>query len=233
MMIVIIGGMHRSGSTFTFNIAREILANQGGVSIATADSLERGLASDDSVRNLIIKTHNPEPLITSLIKKEAFYCICTIRKPEDAVASWMRTFEHDFETSIAIIKSWLEWYRLVFNHVLQIDYETIDLYPLFAILRIQKYLVGRINLIDAIKLRRKYDKKRLKRHYDALKEAEGTINMGFSYYDSETFLHRRHISSIKSRPAQADLTYEQILFIREHLNGFVDQEGAIEKNATN
>jgi len=217
MMIVIIGGMHRSGSTFSFNITREILAKQGRVSVVTSDSLDLALASDDGAGNLIIKAHYPDSLMTSLINKKVFFCICTIRNPEDAVASWMRTFDRDFESSVTVIRNWLEWYRQVTNRVLRVDYETIDLYPLYAILKIQKYLLGRRNFIDAIKLWRKYNKKRLKKFCDDLEESDSTKKTVFSYCDRETLLHRRHISSIKSRPAQADLTNEQILLIRERL----------------
>lgn len=220
MMVVIIGGMHRSGSTFSFNIAREILAKQGGVSVVTSDSLDVALASDSSTGNLIIKAHYPDPSMTGLIRKKVFYCICTTRKPEDAVASWMRTFNRDFESSVTVIGNWLEWYRRVSNYVLQINYETVDLHPLYAILKIQKYLLGRRNLVDAIRLWRKYNKKRLKKFCDALEENDSTRKTVFGYCDRETLFHKRHISSIKSRPAQADLTYEQILHIRDHLKTF-------------
>lgn len=224
-MIVILGGMQRSGSTFSFNITREILSECGGVSVMAENSLDPKLQSENSTPHLIVKTHHPEPLITDLIKKGKLLCICTFRKPEDAVASWMRTFNSDLETSIAEIGGWLDWYRGISNYALCIDFTTIDRFPLIAILKIQRYLLGSIKLIDAIKLWFKYDKKRLKRQYDALEENPGTKNIGYSYYDKETFFHRRHINSVKSRPAQIDLTPEQILLIREHLKDSVDSAG--------
>lgn len=227
VMILLVGGMQRSGSTFAFNIAREILAKYGKVSVAATESIQLALESVNGEKNLIIKNHNPDLLTTRLINNSALYCICTIRKPEDAVGSWMRTFDRDIETSIAAIGNWLEWYRQVSNNVLKINYETIDLHPLYAILRIQKYLLGTINIFDAVKLWRKYRKKLLKKHCDNLTEGTNTINAGFTYYDSNTLLHRRHISSIKSKSAKEYLTNEQILFIREGLKKYVSHDGAL------
>ena len=40
----------------------------------------------------------------------------------------------------------------------------------------------------------KYNRSSLKAKYDALINDEDTIDIGFSYYDKETFFHRRHIS---------------------------------------
>jgi hypothetical protein len=174
---------------------------------------------DKEAEHLIIKAHYPDLLMTELISKKAFFCICSIRNPEDAIASWMRMFDRDLKSSVLVIKNWLRWYQPVKKNVLQIDYETIDLYPLYAILIIQKYLLGRWNLLEAFLFWRKYNKKRLKKFSDNLRVSEKTKKAVDSYYDSETLLHRRHISSIKSRPAKLELSEEQIIFIRTNLEG--------------
>jgi len=54
-MILIIAGMQRSGSTFSFNVAREIFGTRGGASALAIDSLEDVLALPNSTEHFIIK----------------------------------------------------------------------------------------------------------------------------------------------------------------------------------
>jgi hypothetical protein len=224
-MIVIVGGMFRSGSTFSFNIARELLASRGGVAVAAVNSLEEAVAGHSGYENLVIKTHAPDLQVTGLIARKELPCICTYRNPEDAIASWMKIFGFNLDESVTAIKGWLKWHQQILPYVLNISYETIDRRPLRAILEIQTYLVGWPRFLEAVRLWRKYSKTRLKEKYDRLKEGDNTKDIGFSYYDDETFFHRRHISSVASNSADAELSSEQLAFIRTQLKEFVDPDG--------
>ena len=139
-MIVAIAGMYRSGSTFSFNIAREILGNTGDVIAVSDNSLPPGFAGNAG--HLVMKTHAPDSQLTALIAGQAISCICTYRKPEDAVASWVRTFGGTPEAGVAIVESWLAWHVQVSDRVLNISYEQIESDPLGVIGRIQRYLTG-------------------------------------------------------------------------------------------
>lgn len=224
-MIVIVGGMIRSGSTFSFNIVRELLVSRGGVAQIAIDSINEAMANAGDEPNLIIKSHAPDALSSRLIEKGALRCVCTFRKPEDAIASWMRTFSFDLDKSVEIMKNWLSWHRRISPYALNISYDAIDRQPLQTILEIQRHILGRPQLIDAVRLWRKYDKRRLKKIYDGLEESEDTRNIGFSYYDDQTFFHRNHISSIDSKPAHLDLSQRQIAAIRGELAEFVNGTG--------
>ena len=56
-VLALIAGMPRSGSTFSFNIAKEILKKTGLTEWITSDSTEESIVSCHS-KNLLIKNHN-------------------------------------------------------------------------------------------------------------------------------------------------------------------------------
>ena len=78
-----------------------------------------------------------------------------------------------------------------------------------------------------IRLDAKYDKTVLKSRLDELRDDTNTTNIGFSYYDKETFFHRRHISSLQSISASAALGDAEIKKIRRELAAFVDEHGEL------
>lgn len=218
-MVVVIGGMIRSGSTFSFNIVREILAQTGSVEISFANSIDSSVFSRADNQHFILKTHSPDEDILARIKNGSLHCVCTIRRPEDSIASFIRTFGFPLELGIESVKHWLDWYCPMSKLVLSIDYGIIDLHPRLAIARIIEYigLGGDEALAEA--LAERYEKSTLKTRFDSLTNDERTIDVGFSYYERETFFHRRHISSLNSRSAALDLSPIQIDQIRSELRG--------------
>ena len=80
-------------------------------------------------KSFILKTHMPDANVLSLIKDGVMPCICTVRRPEDAIASWMNTFGFSLEDGINSLKSWYSWYVTVADKVLTIDYQVIESKP--------------------------------------------------------------------------------------------------------
>ena len=219
-MIVVIGGMVRSGSTFSFNIVREILSRKGVVNFASANSLDQLIFDATDHAHFVLKTHAPDaPTLTGILEG-VLPCICTIRAPEDAIASWMETFGLPVENGIAMVKQWLSWYSCVSDRVLTLNYQTIETQPRSAIKEIAEFLEINCDNDFVDSLNEQYNKAMLKRHYDSLARDESTIDLGFSYYDKSTFFHRRHISSIETRIATATLSPEELDFIRTELRDF-------------
>lgn len=222
-MIVVIAGMYRSGSTFTFNIARETLV--GAVDVLADNSVSRPQLARAKDRNLVVKAHLPDEALMELIRDGAAACICTYRKPEEAVASWMDTFGFSFDESVKAIRDWLDWHHPLQVPTLNIPYETVEDRPLRAILMIQRYLTGHINRAEARRLRRHYEKARVKQEYDALADEKDSVNIGFSYYNPKTFFHRRHVSSVSKREASKTLDAAQVDMARRALGKYVDAAG--------
>jgi hypothetical protein len=222
-MIVVIAGMYRSGSTFSFNIAREILV--GDVDVVAANSVSEDDLTRAEGRNLVVKAHLPDHVLVAKIAAKTALCICTYRKPEDAVASWMDTFGFTFDESLGAIRGWLAWHQPAQLPMLNIAYDTIEDQPLDAVLMIQRYLTGHVDHGVAQALVSKYSKARVKEKYDALVNGADSINIGFSHYDPATFFHRRHVSSVEKRQVSKTLNAEQLLRVRTELANYVDANG--------
>jgi hypothetical protein len=216
-MVVVVGGMVRSGSTFSFNIVREALAQKGSVDVASANSIDASVFAHSDNRHFVLKTHAPDPDVLARIKDGSARCICTVRRPEDAVASLMDAFGFSIEEGIESIKAWLSWYTNLRNQVLTIDYQTIDKQQRLAIERIIDYIGVTCDQSFINSLLEKYSKRKLKQRYDTLAKDEETIDVGFSYYDKRTFFHRRHISSVDSQSAETRLAPPQVARIGKEL----------------
>lgn len=223
-MIVVVAGMQRSGSTFSFNVARELLDTRGGVSTFATNSLMEALSAPSKTRHAIIKSHSPDDLINSLLKKDGLPCLCTVRKPEDAIASWMHVFGFSIQESVSTYRQWLIWHQSMFRHMLNLRYEEIDRFPFLAIQKISRYLVHDWGLDEAMRIWWRNRKSAIHAQTKQL-QRDGTIDIGFSHYDKRTFYHRRHISSLNSRTAAECLPKDQVQFIRDELRDFLDTKG--------
>ncbi len=219
-MIIVIAGMYRSGSTFSFNIAREIMG--GDVDVVAANSVSEEELARAHGRNLVIKAHLPDPALQAKITAKTALCICTYRKPEEAVASWMETFGFNFDESVGAIRAWLAWHKTAQLPMLNIAYEIIEDRPLRAVLMIQRYLTGHVDRRLARELVLKYSKVHIKNQYDLFTDGAESINIGFSYYHPTTFFHRRHISTIGKRQVLNTLSLEQRHRVRTELADYID-----------
>jgi Sulfotransferase domain len=219
--------MIRSGSTFSFNVARELLLRSGSVVTAFANSF--GELPLESNSHLILKSHAPDTSITDQVKDGTLACICTIRKPEDAILSFMQAFGFSLEHSISDVKAWLVWYSSVADSVLTIEYEAIDVLPRSVISRVDEFLTGDTSDERSHDLAEKYSKSALKAKLDRLEQNSNTIDLGFTYYERDTFFHRRHISSVTSQPASSTLSASEICRIRTELNAFIDAQGNLKQ----
>lgn len=225
-MIVVVAGMQRSGSTFSYNVARELLDKRGGVSNFASVSLNEALLVSTCTKHTIIKTHSPDELVNSLLRKDGLPCICSIRKPEDAIASWVNVFGFSIEESLVTYKEWLIWHQSMSKHMLNLRYEEIDQFSFLAIRKISRYLLNEWGVIEAGKIWQEYRKSSVDKQTKKLqKNDEDSTDIGFSYYNNSTFFHRNHISSLKSRPAKDSLSMEQVGFIRSELKQFIDNDG--------
>ncbi len=189
-MLLIIGGMIRSGSTFSFNIARELLATQGVVAHAAGNSLPANTDGDA----FLLKSHAPGPELLARIRQGEISCICTVRSPEEAIASWRNTFGFTFEEGLRLVDEWYSWYVPLADKVLTLPFPTIENSPDTAIWNISRHL--RLNPSPSLvsSLAQKYSKASIKALTDTMSRDGNIRDIGFSYFDKETLFHRRHIS---------------------------------------
>jgi len=215
-MIAFIAGMQRSGSTFVFNLARELLARSGTVhaepSMVIRDVLARSAGSD----HIVLKAHIPDALLISLVRHGAVKTICTYRSIEDSVASLMDTFGFDLESSIGRVRAWCRMYRDIRGSALNIPYEAVRHRPEWVGNRVGAHLgTG----ADAGAIVRKYSRDRVFLASHSMMESDpDVVNMGFTFYHKETYLHRRHVASLRDRVASAELPVADLNRIRTELS---------------
>ncbi len=73
-------------------------------------------------------------------------------------------------------------------------------------------------IIEAWRSSGRCSKAEVKKRADALpREGPNIKDIGLSWYDTNTFFHRRHVSSLKSRSAEERLSSNQVVRIRAAL----------------
>lgn len=210
-MIVLVAGMQRSGSTWSFNVVRELLLRHGTVYHEFGDDLLATLGRAGDADHVILKTHAADPFAIRLVRLGAARMICTVRDIADAMASWIETFDRSDDSTIQAFRGWLAMYRQVRPHALTLHYEQIDRNPNWTAWRLARHLTHERNPLPAVAIARRYAKARMKDVADAMqRDQAGVIDAGFTWYDTTTALHRRHVSSLVSRPAHERLPAERV-----------------------
>jgi hypothetical protein len=218
-MIVFIAGMPRSGSTFSFNVARDVLRARGSVyQEAASPNFLPELARAGDAEHVLFKVHELDETGVLLARYGAARVICTIRRPEDAVSSWMQTFDCSEEDSILVVRKWLRLYMMLRPFALTISYRTVDRHPLIAARRIMRFLVPNARLTEIWHSASRHAKAEVKKRTEGLSRDQRDVkDIGFSWYDTNTFFHRRHVSSLKSLSALERLPPAQVQKIRAAL----------------
>ncbi len=209
-MIVVIAGMYRSGSTFSFNVARELLLRRGSLHQSTGPDIYEAL-SNSNTDHILLRAHELDATSIRLCQVGGARVICTTRHPTDAVASLIEVFEWSEEEAVERIRQWLHLYQEIKGVALTVNYSEIDRRPIGAVRQMGKYLVGRVGVGEILDIARRYSKANVKVTTDRLERSSpGVQDIGFSWYDNNTYFHRRHISSLRTRSAEQRLPQEQV-----------------------
>jgi len=217
-MIVFIGGMQRSGSTFCFNIAREMLSRNGPVYSEPTYDVVQAQSNAGNAHHILLKAHRDSDHLRRLILAGAARAICSIRSPEDAIASWIDTFGFELEGAVQEFELWFGMYRAIQRSCLTIDYEIIEQRPAAAAGMICRYLGFGEGMAE--QLARKYSKASVMAMVqDIRRGSPGIRDIGFSCYDEVTFFHRGHIASLDRRNAAQTLSRDDLHRIRNALGG--------------
>ena len=180
--------MQRSGSTYAFNVARDVLRARGRIHQEASSNVLDALARAGDSEHLILKAHDADQICISLARHGAMRTICTIRRVEDSVASWIETFGFSEAESIEAMRAWCKLYEIISPFALTIPYSLIDIRPHQAARKIARYLVKDATYSE-VKLSADQHKKAIvKRTADKLsKDNMKNEDIGFSFFNKETF----------------------------------------------
>jgi hypothetical protein len=225
-MIVFIAGMQRSGSTYSFNIARDILRKRGSVFQEASQDVLGALRKSVGTDHILLKAHTADETILRLVESGAVKAICTARRPEDAIASWMETFAFNLEDCLEQMRAWLAMFERLKNYALVVRYQDIERRPLLSAYRIARHLRAGALPLEIYRVARNYSKAKVKVLSDNLDVNDtGVMNIGFSHYDKTTFFHRRHVSSLTAKQAGERIGLEAVSRIRRELKLFINDDG--------
>lgn len=225
-MIVLIAGMPRSGSTFSFNVVRDLFRRRGSIYQESTTNLLSAVQRSGNAEHVLCKGHGADEDTLRLVELGAVKAVCTVRRPEDAIASGMECFGDNLDVSIASVWKWLVMFERLRGRSLIVCYEQIEIRPWHAASRIARYLCLDYSTAEIDQIVNKYSKENVMKMVDTLPiDDAGVHDLGHTYYDEETFFHRRHVSSLESRPATERIGANAVLHIRGTLASYIDELG--------
>lgn len=220
--------MQRSGSTFSFNIARQTLLRSGTVHAEAVEDVFAAAMRSGSSDHLIVKAHNLTPESIRLAQLGAARIICTIRKPEDAIASFMDVFSFGIDQAICDVRAWLQMYREIRDYALTIPYDAVQAEPEGVASAIARLIDPDISAEAISAIAAHNAKAAVKQRVDNLAVTDpGVQDIGFSYYDRDSFYHRRHVTSLAPRSAEKRISASEIAHIRRELAEFIGCDGRV------
>jgi len=203
-LIVFIAGMQRSGSTFCFNIVRDILEQSGVVHCVTGGDLAAAVESAGYAHHLVLKAHSATPDLIAAVREGRVRSIVSLRAIDEAVASCMELWGMTLDNVLVQLRIWRDMYRQIGAMSMQLPFTTIDRNPDEAVRAIAACVAPGA---DTAGLADRYAKAIVAAKVrDMTPDQPGVRDVGFSYYDERTFFHRRHVLSDGPRDCSAQLS---------------------------
>ena len=226
-MIVLITGMPRSGSTWTFNVVRFLLSRADHRVYWEATDEFAELVRENAPRydHLIFKTHQSDAFGSNLIRDGRCRAVCSYRDPVDALASWMEMFDIDLEPAVARMINHLRFVREQKADALMVDYVEIKAHAAATARRIAAFLGEAITPLESRWLALRLSRTWVRWRYRFLKSGGlGVRDVGFSHYDERTLFHHRHIKRLRSTNGRTAFSKAEIAYIRHEMREFIDDE---------
>ena len=184
----------------------------------------------------MIKSHLLDGVGRSLIRALGAKAVHTFRDPADAIRSGMHAFGWSFDECLAFVARSFELMDLIAEakNGFLIFYNDIQRVPVEIVMALADYLRIPIDRQAAALISHDLRAESLKGFTDQLalerqhvEVGRSIVDLGFSYYDLETLLHRRHISS-GDYAATVPLNEAQLGEIRRCLSSRIDASGHLE-----
>lgn len=227
-MITLISGMMRSGSTWSYNVARictgimsDLIGTPYAVGYGDGDLLDK-MVEDALSKNIlaVFKCHFPGEGTIKNLNKGKIANILTIRDPRDCVAS-RRQFQSNepFLDSVSKVKRCCAIVPKMRANTLIIRYEDMMKDTILHVKKIMGFYgmpTDEEDIVDMIHLTTSIEK--------AKEIAEEVPNRNFALdplghrIDGETFLHENHIQGGATGKWEEELTVTEKMIVKENLH---------------
>jgi hypothetical protein len=232
-MIVLCTGIIRSGSTWSFNVARLLLARRSAaVRGEFSNKIRTAVRSADAgVEHHVIKAHEPDRFGRRLITEGRCRTICTYRDPLECIASGIEAFGGTLEDMVALTRRHMEFLKLqhTAGGVHFVWYDDIVERPNERIRGIADYLGQPIDDAGVREIARSMDRDSVARLVKDLPTPPPDGKSRQQSWDPETLFHPGHIRE-RPRTAAELLTPSQLRYAVGQLAEFVDASGALRES---
>tara|TARA_B100000427_G_C15433412_1_gene561874 strand:- start:216 stop:920 length:705 start_codon:yes stop_codon:yes gene_type:complete len=223
-MIILIGGMPRSGTTFLFNTVKEYFLKTSNTvmlhNVKTSIFMGKFLEDkDSSIRSNkyinICHYHDFHKLFHSMDNLKIIY---TIRDPRDTLISQMKLQNWTFEDTLKKVDHAVN----VTNHMIDVRNKIFFTYPFLienrreAINRIFSYLDINLNQRQLDELEKYSSIENMKSINKVLFEETDATD-----FNNEFFFHSKHIQSGENERWKKELNKDQINFLTNRYHDFI------------
>lgn len=207
-MIILVTGIMRSGSTWSYNVALEIarrispMVNCGYVE---SEDLQKSIDEVGVDEIGLFKCHSPSDDVISKIADGTYLNIITVRHPLDCVASRQQFVAGEsliqsvgyLKDNVAHVYNIIRQATELGNLQLVIRYEELVPQPMRFIQAIMEYMgvAPEISVIDEINT--KTSRSKMREVAEGLIEGDGVIKVNGHLIDGVTCLHNNHINDGK------------------------------------
>lgn len=231
-MIIVVCGMQRSASTWSYNVCRDV-ARRAGLEI---DPSSGQYGSEDMVAKvaegvapnaaLLLRNHWLDPAMLDLIKRREVHAVYTVRDPRDVVASILETFGNNFKNAVRDLERSLTIMEALKagDSALVLRFPDIMAAPERMVSAIADYLGLPIPDDDAQAIADALSRDKLRRKSTDLSPENQKIYNGFSY-DSDTLLLDNHIRLERPADWKEHLSESQGRFLSWHWRDSLDWLG--------
>ena len=200
-MVVLCDGMIRSGSTWSFNVAMELVRlcqpNRKVFGFYNENPAVLLASARPRFSHLVIKSHKLDPSAYELCHAGTIKAIYTWRDPYDVIVSCMRMWGHSVDHWTGALRNALRvwsFHRATGSGCI-VSYESIIKSPVAIVNNIASYLELQIEPDQACQIAKTTSLEHLKsvgQQIDDLEESR-LIRTDSHVYDRQTLLHRNHI----------------------------------------
>lgn len=237
---IFINGMPRSGSTWCYNIVRELCTRQGLGSVVgyvgEGSDVDRALTSPatDAATPRLLKFHSPTKLALEMLENGRAKAIYSQRDPRDVVVSLMdfnsASFDHIYSGLPGLLQQHAMWKQAA--NVQGFEYREIMEQPEACIQQAAEWLglecstrmAEQIADVCSAKSTRKRIEK-VDRAVNSQQEADIQKVSETRYYDTGTLLHANHIRSGKVGRYRDRLNQKQLKRLDSYLQDWLMREG--------
>jgi Sulfotransferase domain len=215
--LILCNGMVRSASTWSYNVVMKLLRSAvgegvyGGYNENVANFLE---SVPPSASYRVLKCHTLDPVGRAMVETGEAKVVFTCRNVADAVVSFMRMFDFDFEHTYSALASSLELYQFHRRRgqALILGYQEITSRPVESVAKIAAHLgiAAPAEVVQRVADETSLEQARAKvKQLETELEGDRLVRVDRFVYDPETLLNLNHVRDGRSGYGRKSLTEEE------------------------